>query len=487
MPAVRRDGRVGAPIGALGASSRQPDTFSTLDEQFLVNVGAQVSLAVQNVRLFTQAQEQVEQLSLLNRVSSAAATTLRIGDIFSAALDAMVRATGADQARLVLYDRRAGIGTIAAEYIPTDAPGRISIPLVDNPSVDWLDAQQRPLVVMDAQHDPLFIQSHAMFRELGIRSITLIPLMVGERVIGSIGIDSIGKQRLFSAQDIELCQTIANQTATAIENTRLFNETQQSAVALQYKVGELSTLLEAARVLSSSLKPREVLATLMEVVGRQLNVNSVALWTIEADGMLLPSAMVGIEQDMVQAMRVPIGDGLTGYVAASGQPLVVVDVEGHGGSIYPSFNRENQLVSFLGVPVIYHERTVGVLTAMTKQRREFSSDEVQLLSGMADQAAIALENAQLFEERERRIAELMTLNRISQTINATLELDALLGALHRGIGEVLDTSESFIGLYDATTQIPKHPDQLVGRATRSADAVCADRGWWGTAVKQSHP
>jgi PAS domain S-box-containing protein len=467
----------GMPIGALGASSRRAGAFSTPNERFLVNVGAQVSLAVQNVRLFAQAQEQVEQLSLLNRVSSAAAATLRISEIFYAALDAMVRATGADQARLVLFDHRAGVGAIAAEYIPTDVPGRISIPLVDNPSVDWLDAHQRPLVVFDAQHEPLFVRLHETFRDMDIRSIALIPLIVGESVIGSIGIDIVGKQRHFSEQDIELCQTIANQTATAIENARLFNEAQQSAGALQYKVGELSTLLESARVLSSSLKPREVLATLMEVVGRQLNVNSVALWTIEEDGVLLPSAMVGIEQDVVRTMRVPIGQGLTGYVAAAGQPLVVTDVEGHGGSIYPSFNRENQLVSFLGVPVVYHERIVGVLTAMTKQRREFSPDEVQLLAGMADQAAIALENAQLFEERERRIAALTTLNRIGQTINATLELDELLKALHRGISEVLDTSESFIALYDAATQILSFPiDWSNGQPEPQAQTVLVGSG-----------
>ena len=72
----------------------------------------------------------------------------------------------------------------------------------------------------------------------------------------------------------------------AIENARFFNAAQQSAARLQYKVGELETLLEAARVLSSSLKPREVLDMLMEVVGRHLVVNSVALWTIADDSVL---------------------------------------------------------------------------------------------------------------------------------------------------------------------------------------------------------
>jgi GAF domain-containing protein len=440
------------PIGALGVSSRKPRAFNKRDEQFLINAGAQVSLGVQNVGLFAQAGEQVEHMRLLNRVSSVAASTLEIDDIYKAALEAMVRVMGADQGRLALYDREAGEARIVAEYIPTKVPERVSIPLNDNPSIDWLDQQQRALVAIDAQNDPRLARSRELFRSLDIRSIALIPLIIGEQVIGSIGIDTIGRQRRFGEQEIELCQTIANQTATAIQNARLFTEARTNAAALQHKVGELSTLLEAARVLSSSLKPHEVLGMLMEVVGRQLDVHSVALWTIEPEDILVPAAMVGIEQDVVRTMRVPVGHGLTGVVAATGQPLVVSDVEQQGTSLYPGFNRQHKLISFMGVPVIYREHVVGVLTAMTKQQRQFSHDEVQLLAGMADQAAIALENARLFEERERRISELMTLNRISQATNTTLELDELLKALHQGISEVLDTSISFIGLYDPQTR-----------------------------------
>ena len=449
IPILAHDG---TPIGALGVASRQPNAFSERDEGFLVSVGAQVSLGVQNAQLFARTQDQVQRLSLLHRVSSVAASTLQISEIFQAAIDAMAHTTGADQARLVLFDRAAGVGRIETEFVATDAPRLVTIPLTDNPSIAWLDQHQRPLIVVDAQNDPLFVRSHQMFRDWDIRSIALIPLVVGDSVIGSIGLDSIGRQRRFSEQDIELCQTIANQTATAIENARLFTEAQRSASALQRKVGELSTLLEAARVLSSSLKPREVLDMLMEIVGRQLAVSTVALWTITDDQLLVPAAMLNIPPEIAQTMRVPVGKGLTGQVAATSQPLVVTDVGDEGSSLYPDFNRDNQLTSFMGVPVIYRERTIGVLSVMTVQRRVFGPDEVTLLAGMADQAAIALENARLFEERERRIAELSTINTISQAINATLELDELLQALHRGIGEVLDTSDSFIALYDASTR-----------------------------------
>ena len=442
----------GTPIGTLGVNSRRLEAFTARDEAFLISVGAQVSLGVQNARLFAQAQEQVQRISLINRVSSAAASTLEISDIYQATVDAMARASGADQVRIVFYDRITNTMTIAAEYLPTEHAGRHDIPVADNSSIIWLDEHRRPLVVYDAQNDPILVQSHQMFRELDTRSVALIPMLTGERIIGAIALDVIGRQYHFSNQDIELCQTITNQMVTAIENARLFGAAQASAMALQSKVGELETLLEAARVLSSSLKPREVLDMLMEVVGRHLLVNTVALWTIADDQVLVPAAMLGIPPEIAQKLRPPVGQGLTGRVAASGKPLVIADVDREGGSLYPDFNRTNQYTWFMGVPVIYRGSIVGVLSVMTIQRREFSRDEELLLAGMADQAAIALQNAQLFEERERQIAELTTLNRISRAINATLDLDELLRSLHQGIGEVLDISISFIGLHDQSTR-----------------------------------
>lgn len=443
IPILAHDG---SPIGALGIGSRALAAFSARDEGFLVSVGAQVSLGVQNAQLFTQAQEQVEQLGLLNRVSSVAAATLQIDEIFQAATDAMVRATGASRALMLLSEQLDD--TIFGDGESSES--HFLLPM-RSPTALWLQEHQQPLVAFDAQTDIRLIPLHQLFRAMGVRSITLVPLSVGDALIGAVALHTVGRHQHFSDQALELCQTIANQTATAIQNARLFSEAQGSAIALRHKVGELSTLLEAASVLSSSLKPSEVLDMLMEVVGRQLVVNTVALWTIGDDGHLTPAAMLNIPHEVAQRMRVPIGSGLTGRVAATSQPLVVADVVSEGSSLYPVFNSEHHLNSFMGVPVIYREQTIGVLSVMTTQYREFSSDEVLLLAGMADQAAIALENAHLFIERERRITELTALNNISQTINATLELDELLIDLHSGIGEVLDISDSFIGLYEKTT------------------------------------
>lgn len=454
VPLLIGDGEV---VGVISVQSYAPGRYGEREQAFLSTVANQLALGVQNAQLLAQAQEQVEQLGLLNRVSTAASSTLEIERIYQAMVDSMAQASGADQARLVLYDRKAGIAPITAEYVPTDVPGRVVIQIANNPAIDWLDQRLVPLISEDAQNDPRLVVSHEVFRALDIRSIALVPLVINGEVIGCVGLDFVGRQVRFTQPSMELCQTIANQTTTAIANARLFAEAQANATALQVKVGELSTLLDAARILSSLLRPDEVLDRLMDLVGRQLGVTTVALWTIGSDDVMTPAAMDGIPAEMGRTMRVPIGQGFTGKVAETGMPLIINDVETEGGSLYPDFQRRHSLISFMGVPVVYRERIVGVLSVMTNQRREFSDDEMMLLVGLADQAATALENARLFQERERRINELMTINKISASVNATLQLDDLLAELHRGIGEIINVGTSLIALYDEQTNMLSYP------------------------------
>lgn len=484
VPLLVSEGEV---VGTIVVQSYTPGVYGERELSFLSTVANQLAMGIQNARLFADRERQVEQLDLLNRVSSTAASTLEIERIHAVMIEAMVKVTGADQARLVIYDRDAGVAPIVHEYIPTDVPSRVVIPLVDNPSIDWLDQYLCPLVAQDAQHDPRFVRSYETFRELDIQSIVLVPLIKGGEVIGCIGLDFVGRQMPSRTQNLELCQMIANQTVTAMENARLFAQAQSNAEALQVKVGELSTLLEAARILSSLLKPEEVLDNLMDLVSRQLNVTTVALWRIGSDNIMTPAAMDGIPTETGRKLRVPVGQGMTGKVAETGKPLVVTDVDESGESLYPDFNRRNSLTSFMGVPVISRERTIGVLSVMTIDRREFSQDEIRLLSGLADQAAIALENARLFQERERRISELTTINEISAAVNATLELDDLLWELHRGISAIIDISTSLIGLYDEQTNVLSYPICYDQGQRVYLDPVPLPRGSSGWAIRNRKP
>ncbi|WP_299755166.1 GAF domain-containing protein [uncultured Chloroflexus sp.] len=444
-------------VGVLAVMSYTPGIYHERERAFLTTVANQLALGVQNARLLERAQAQVEQLALINRVSATTNALTDLQAIYQEIVNAMAAATGVDQARMVIYDRESGYAPAVAEYVESGLLDQLRIQLFDNPSVDWLDREKRPLVSEDAQNDPLFAPTHQTFRALDIRSIGIIPIILNDEVIGAVGLDFVGRYGTFSPQVLELCQTIANQTSTAIARARATVEAQRSAEATRQKVSELSTLLDAARILSSLLRPQEVLDKLMELVSRQLNVTTVALWTISEGNILTPAALDGIPAEQGRTMRVPIGQGFTGKVAETGQPLIIEDVNTQGGSLYPNYQQRNNLISFMGVPVIYREQIIGVLSVMTNYRRQFTNDEMLLLAGLADQAATALENARLFEEREQRISELTIINRISAAVNASLDIYELIERLHQGISEIIDTSTSLIALYDEASNTLSYP------------------------------
>lgn len=417
-------------------------------------------------------EHQRQQLHLLYRISEAAVSSQEDQSIYTIILEAIAQATGVHQAFLAIYDRKRGLAPIVATYTPNGQEPTIAYPLVDNPVVDWLDAHQQLLISYDVQQDPLFVRFYEQYHMHAIQSVVVVPLMVEGTVLGCIEMHFFEHQNPLSVQDLEFCQIIAYQAARVIQNRRLITEVQSNAQALQVKVSELSTLLEAARILGSLLKPEEILQNLMDLVKRQLGVSTVALWTLHTRGdehVLIPAAMDGIAMDIARTLIVPVGSGLTGKVAQTGLPLVVNNVFEDGRSLYPHFNREHHLTGFMGVPIFYHERIIGVLSVMTKKHHTFTTDEMMLLIGLAGQAAVALENARLFQEREKRINELTIINQISSAINATLELDEMLLVLHCGISEVLDTTYSYIGLYDV--QSSGQVSILRQRVVRNNDTV----------------
>lgn len=443
-------------IGVLSVQSFEPRAFSARAVQWLSTVANQLAVALSNAQLFAERGQRINELNLINHIGHITSSTFDIERMFAGVYEALAGFLSMKAFAACVYEgERDAIGQIFAVAGETRVYRRADRP----PSTDGLirrvvDTRQ-PVRLDNERHgmvEPCLDIAHLTGADDAAASCVGVPLVVGEHeVVGVIVLQS-DTPRAYGDRELAFLNTVAVQVALGVQNIRLFTEARDSATALQRKVGELSALLRASQVLSSSLKPDDVLQSLMAIVAGQLQVDTVALWKIDADGFLTPAAMQGIAPDMARVLRVPIGRGLTGRVAASGQPLVVANVEEDGTSLYPQFNREHQYTSFMGVPVAYREQTIGVLSVMTVAQRAFSADEVALMAGIADQAAIALENARLFAERERRIAELTALNHISQAINVSLSTGEILEALHRGMSEVLDTSQSFIALYDAKTR-----------------------------------
>ena len=247
-----------------------------------------------------------------------------------------------------------------------------------------------------------------------------VPLTVGHEIIGVISAQSY-TPNAFRPEHVQFLSTVANQAAVAIQNARLFNDRER-------RIGELATLNQIARELNSSLETDQLLRLLFEQVRQIMNIRyfHIVLSYPERkelefrfnfeDGQIKPSGSKSATQG-----------GLVPYVLETRQPLLI---KGDTNDFCLRMGIERIGIGarcWMGVPMIAGDRVLGVIIVPSYTDEDaYDQDHVTLLSTVATQAAIALENAQLFAERERRIAELSILNKIARDLTATLDVHQLL-------------------------------------------------------------
>src|SRR5919197_863486 len=210
------------------------------------------------------------------------------------------------------------------------------------------------------------------------------------------------------------------------------------------QLGRLQELTDAAL---GHLELEELLGALLERTRMLLD---------EESNELVARAAVGIEEEVEHGVRVPVGKGFAGRVAATQQPVVLRDVD-HADVLNPIL-REKGIKSLLGVPLVVQGRVVGVLHVGSLEARDFAPDELELLQLAADRAAIAIEHARLFEAERAARERLEGVQAVTDVALAHLELDDLLPVLLPRIRDVLGTDTCAVLLLD------EEREELVARA-----------------------
>jgi len=169
---------------------------------------------------------------------------------------------------------------------------------------------------------------------------------------------------------------------------------------------ELSILAKSQQLIASSLNLKEVLAFIVKACAELMKVPACHIQLLNEDRELVLVAASGAYKDSLEEFRtLKIGESFSGWIVAHGKPLIVSDIASDERNVHVHVMKKYGLKSFLGVPLKVRERVLGVLCVCTDQTRQFSNEEIQLVSNFASQAAIAIENARLFEESEKRRQE----------------------------------------------------------------------------------
>jgi PAS domain S-box-containing protein len=226
--------------------------------------------------------------------------------------------------------------------------------------------------------------------------------------------------------------------------------------ALERYSQQLQALNQAAEAISSSLSRQEVINEILNSAVNTVNAQgaSVLLRSSEAPNILVFAAAVGPEADRIQGMQVPISEGVAGWVVREARSQLVEDAS-QDSRFYEGIDHSSGLTtrSLIAVPLIVAEQVVGVLEVINKQSGGFDHVDVELLESIAGTAAVAIENARLFEQTRRRLNDLGTLLDASAAVSSTLDFGSVLELIARRLLDALDVERCEITAWDRNTNI----------------------------------
>jgi PAS domain S-box-containing protein len=318
-----------------------------------------------------------------------------------------------ETAAFLLQFRSAGYGTVVDDttgeleysYHPVrGVPKKVNLnlPLDAEKRIDKLMAHCEQAMNMLSPADTLRIFDPV---DKMRQSWLSVPMRIGERVIGVLDIEGQDPDQ-FSDNDRQLLQTLADQTAVAIENAQLHLEAQQ-------RVEELSTMNMISQAVTSTLNLEETLTIVTDHALRLFGAMAASVVLHDqVRGDLWFHAASGGGSDFLPGMRLPAGQGIVGWVIEHGQRTLVPDTS-QDSRFYSEIDEKTGFTtrSVICVPLQSREQTIGAIEVMNKENGIFSQQDLRLLNWLATPAAIAIQNARLFEQVQVGHKRLQSLSR----------------------------------------------------------------------------
>ncbi len=271
----------------------------------------------------------------------------------------------------------------------------------------------------------------------------IAPLYVDDRPIGALTAAS-RECRHWSRDDVEFIAAVATHASIALQNAELFARTEQRAA-------QVDVLRAASARLSRENTVESVGRAIVEETRRIIDYHNARVYLIEEPDDVVPIAFEGRvgEYDKVDfaLLRTRLGVGFTGWVAANGQPLLIDDANADArGTAIPGTNDVDE--SMLCVPMRFDERVIGVITLSKLGLRQFSREDLRLLQILADQAATAVETAQLLGRSEALAGELRRLLDMSSELGRSLDTRAVADLIARHLADATGVNSCTISYWD---------------------------------------
>ena len=391
-------------LGAMGFSSLRKDAYSELDVEFLRQVGKQVAVAVDNVLHHQDLANDRDRLRLLLEVTESIALHHDADRFLRDLAQRLPRIVPFDYINIVLHDPAKNV--MRLRLLVTSMPATIKpgleLPIEESPGgLVW--KTQQPLTVPDIARERRFSKLTAMLQENGVQSFCVVPLTTANQRLGALGFGSL-ERRTYEVSEIEFMHQIAKQVAIAVENALNYERAQSTQSQLTRERDHQRLLLEVNNAVITHLDLNDLFTAVSECLRKVIQHDGSSLllcdeqtgeWRIHVLDFQKNESFVE-EGTMEESTESPSCLAINTGKAALFREQDLKEMAHSSPCAQDLLDRG--VKSFCSLPLLAHKRTLGALNVGRRRDDGFTSEDVELLSQVAQQVAIAVENALAYKQ-----------------------------------------------------------------------------------------
>ena len=480
--------------------------YGEAETRLLTTIAGSLGNALENARLFDETQrllketeQRAAELSVINSAQQGMAAKLEFQSIVDLVGDKLREVFQTGDMGIRWFDEKTNLSHYLYSY---EHGKRLTIPpTTPTPGglFETLRRTRQP-IVLGTPDDYAQIPGGTVPGTDSSKSLVAVPIVSGDRVLGNITIENYERENAFGEADTRLLTTIAGSLGSALENARLFDETQRLLKETEQRAAELSVINSVQEGLAAELDFQAIIDLVGDKIAEIFAIADmgIGLYDRASNRLSMPYFLEHGERFPVEPMELAIG--FAAHVIRSGRPLIINrDIARWKkdlgtriiGDPDPSLPPER---SYAGVPILIGGEARGIVALYGLEEDAFDDSAVHLLTTLANTMSVALENARLFDETQRllketeqRAAELAVINSVQRGLAAELDFQAIIDLVGDKIAEVLHTSSMSIALYEQRRDLLTFPYYLEDGKRFPVEATPLEGGFTATVIRTGRP
>ena len=446
--------------------------FSDSDVRLLETLAASMTAALENARLFDETQrllketeQRAAELTVINSIQKGMAEKLDFQAIVNLVGDKLRGVFHTGDIGIRWYDPKTNLNHFLYQYEHGVRLSQAPRP----PSPGGLKTMQT--------REPVVVNNPADYAAQGFQALpgtdqslsaVAVPILGSDRALGTIALENYERENAFGEAEIRLLTTVAASMGVALENARLFDETQRLLKETEQRNAELAIINSVQAALAAELDIQGIYDAVGDKI-REIFHNAdtgIRIYDPETDLIHFPYTHENGSRITIDSILLPEG-GFGPHVLRTRETLVINEKMDEAIARYRSFTHPGTQTpkSAVYVPLVAGDQARGVINLMDMTRENaFGESDVRLLQTLANSMSVALENARLFDETQRllketeqRNAELAVINSVQAALAAELDIQGIYDAVGDKIREIFHEADIGIRIIDPDTEVIQFP------------------------------